>query len=134
MTKLISTCHQPSHSQPLFSFAKVRGALPLLLCPRENSSIRIGIPAVTKAKKYGMRNAPPPLSNAMYGNRQMFPKPIAEPTAARINPALLPHVSLFICYPPVVLYCCHFIHDESTIFFTFHGATFHGAIFPGMPL
>lgn len=25
--------------------------------------------------KYGMRNAPPPLSNAVNGNRQTFPKP-----------------------------------------------------------
>src|SRR6056297_279818 len=49
----------------------------------------------------------------------MFPKPIAEPTAAIIKPALLPHVSLFIRYPPVRIYSCHLIGYASTFFLYF---------------
>ena len=60
----------------------------------------IGIPAVNSANKYGMKNAPPPFSYATAGNRQIFPKPIADPTAAKIKPALVPHSERAFIFVP----------------------------------
>src|SRR5690625_4693064 len=53
----------------------------------------MGIPAVSNATRYGMRNAPPPFSYATPGNRQMFPRPTAEPIAAMMNAACPVHCS-----------------------------------------
>ena len=40
-----------------------------------------------------MRNAPPPFSYATPGNRQMLPRPTAEPIAARMKPRWPDHCS-----------------------------------------
>src|SRR6056297_3097607 len=58
----------------------------------------------------------------------MFPKPIAEPTAAIIKPALLPNVSLFIHYPPVRIYSCHLIGYASTFFLYFFSLMYVASI------
>ncbi|GAB4007111.1 hypothetical protein GCM10029992_59890 [Glycomyces albus] len=54
------------------------------------------MPAVSSANRYGSRKAPPPNSYASPGKRQMFPRPIADPAAARMNPARVPQVSLCV--------------------------------------
>ncbi len=53
-----------------------------------------GMPAVRSAMKYGMKKAPPPLLNAVPGNRQTFPSPMALPTAAMMNAVRLDQRSL----------------------------------------
>src|SRR5699024_10385021 len=99
MTKATITPHQPTNSVFLLIRRYVSGADPRYLCPIVNSMIKIGIPAVRRASKYGTKNAPPPFPYASAGNRQIFPSPTAEPKAANTNPALVPHcerVSIFM--------------------------------------
>ena len=55
------------------------------------SRIRIGIPAVRIANRYGKINAPPPFVAAIYGNLHRLPRPTAEPIAASMKPSLLFH-------------------------------------------
>jgi hypothetical protein len=49
------TVHHPSHSQWGLIFANAMGADPRIRCPIPYSMIMRGIPAVTRAMKYGMR-------------------------------------------------------------------------------
>src|SRR5690625_4303405 len=91
MTNATSTAHQPIPSVLLFMRRYVNGAEPRYLCPIVNSIIKIGIPAVNNANKYGMKNAPPPFAYASAGKRQILPSPTAEPIAANIKPARVPH-------------------------------------------
>ena len=51
----------------------------------------IGIPAVSIAMRNTIIKAPPPLDATIYGKRHILPKPTAEPIAANINPARVPH-------------------------------------------
>jgi len=83
--------HQPIHSHFLLALANASGGEPLNLCPSPYSNIIRGIPAVRIAKKYGIKKAPPPLEYNTYGYLQIFPRPTADPTAAKINPALELH-------------------------------------------
>src|SRR5690606_41436252 len=102
MIKDTKTAHHPIHSNFLPPILKNdNGADPRYLWPMVNSSIRIGIPAVNNANRYGMKNAPPPFSYATYGKRHMFPRPTAEPTAAMIKPARVPHCERSISLPPL---------------------------------
>src|SRR5699024_1486051 len=92
MTNATNTPHHPSHSAFFPDILKNdNGTAPRYLCPIVNSIIKIRIPEVHNANKYGIKNAPPPLSYATYGNLHIFPSPTAEPTAAIIKPALVPH-------------------------------------------
>src|SRR5699024_12404758 len=78
-------CHQPTPSVHFARRRKANGGDPLNRCPMEYSKNSNGIPADNSATRYGMIKAPPPFSYAMYGKRQIFPRPTAEPIAARIN-------------------------------------------------
>src|SRR5699024_1074989 len=89
--KATRTPHQPTNSLFLLIRRNVSGAEPRYLCPMVNSIIKIGIPAVNNANKYGIKKAPPPFAYASAGKRQIFPSPTAEPIAANIKPALVPH-------------------------------------------
>src|SRR5699024_12681024 len=86
MTKATITPHQPTNSVFLLIRRYVSGADPRYLCPIVNSMIKIGIPAVRRASKYGTKNAPPPCPYASAGNRQIFPSPTAGASAASTNP------------------------------------------------
>src|SRR5699024_1509807 len=115
MTKATKTAHQPMPSDFLFIRRYVSGAEPRYLWPIVNSMIKIGIPAVNKANKYGMKNAPPPLLYASAGKRQILPSPTAEPIAAKIKPALVPHCDLpSISLPP--LYFTEYLYYYSESF------------------
>jgi hypothetical protein len=43
----------------------------------------MGTPNTKRAKKYGMRNAPPPFLYTKYGNLQNDPNPTANPIKER---------------------------------------------------
>ena len=62
MTKPTNTAHQPNHSNFFPIFENARGAANLKRCPRLNSIINNGIPAVSMAMRYANKKAPPPLS------------------------------------------------------------------------
>src|SRR5699024_1745252 len=100
MTKATITAHHPTHSVFLFILRYVNGAEPRYLCPSVNSKLKIGIPAVNNAIKYGIKNAPPPLPYASAGNRHIFPSPTADPTAANTKPSLVPHCERFSTLDP----------------------------------
>src|SRR5699024_12092319 len=79
------------HSSYLLIGQYVSAAEPRYLRPIVNTIIKIRIPAVNNANKYGIKKAPPPFAYASAGKRQIFPSPTAEPIAANIKPALVPH-------------------------------------------
>ncbi len=60
MTKQIMTCHQPMACAGRDRRRNAVGGVARYLCPRVYSMIRSGMPAVSSATRYGMRNAPPP--------------------------------------------------------------------------
>jgi hypothetical protein len=60
-------------------------------------SKKTGKPMTAIHIKYNRTNDKPPFSYIAYGNFQMFPKQIAYPVAAKINPAFEPQVSLGCC-------------------------------------
>jgi len=59
--------------------------------PNVTSATIIGRAIITIQRIYTMTNAPPPFSPAIYGNFQIFPKPTADPAAAKINVQRLDH-------------------------------------------
>src|SRR5699024_509026 len=62
ITNATSTPHPPTHSVRLFIRRNDKGEEPGYLWPIVNSIIKMGIPAVNKANKYGTKNAPPPFA------------------------------------------------------------------------
>ena len=60
----------------------------LAFCPINDSAINTVRPINNIHKRYIITKAPPPYSPVIYGNFHIFPKPTAEPAAARINPSL----------------------------------------------
>ena len=53
---------QPNHSNFLLTLKNDFGAEPSILCPKPNSNIKSGMPAVKRANKKAIKNAPPPFS------------------------------------------------------------------------
>ena len=56
--------------------------------PMAISVIIRATPNVITSTRYVTRNAPPPYCSARYGKRHRFPRPTAEPAAARMKPSL----------------------------------------------
>jgi hypothetical protein len=59
--------------------------------PIKTSAIIIGRAIKTTLAIYIKTNAPPPFSLVIQGNFQIFPKPTADPVAAKINISLDDH-------------------------------------------
>ena len=53
-----------------------------------------GMPKATTSSRYSTRNADPPYSPIMYGNRQMLPSPMAAPAVVRTTPHADPKTGL----------------------------------------
>ena len=60
--------------------------------PMVNSVIIIGKPSRMMNPRYTSTKTAPPFWPVMYGKRQIFPKPMADPAAAKMNPNLDVHV------------------------------------------
>lgn len=76
-------------------------ALPLcIFWPIVNSSNSIGTPTTIIAIKYATINLPPPCLKVRYGNFQIFPRPIEQPTAETTKVVLLYHLSLVVTMSP----------------------------------
>ncbi len=61
--------------------------------PITSAASNPGTPTTRTMSRYNSRKALPPFSAVIQGNRQMFPSPIALPTAAKMNPARLAQLS-----------------------------------------
>src|SRR5687767_5628695 len=59
-----------------------------------HSAQPIGMPRKSRAQRYGIMKAPPPLAAACPGKRRKLPSPTAEPATARMTPSRVPHSSV----------------------------------------
>jgi len=92
-----SSASQPTQRNFSVTAASALGAPPWNFWPIAYSTIISGMPAVTSAMKYGMKNAPPPCLKATYGKRQILPRPTALPIAAIMKAGRLCQRSLWFC-------------------------------------
>ena len=96
----------PTHFQ-IGCGAKTLNASPVLAFeprPIVNSATIMGNPKIKIHPKYTIINAAPPWFPASYGKRQIFPKPTAEPAAAKTAPNLLPKlIRSFCCINEVII-------------------------------